>query len=119
MYAEWTRNSCSGQMADHIAVATSNGKVVGYVAVRYPGNYNGLCNAQIALWGLGAVSPDSRSRGIFSDLIIHNLEWLSRRGADYCFGGTQGNNISQQRALLKAGLKPAMTALSLHYWAND
>lgn len=119
LYAEWMCNSCSGQLADHIAVAESDGKAIGYVTVKYAGDHDGLCNARIAQLSLVAMSPDFRSRGLVTDLVIHNLEWLNRHRTDFCFVGTQGNNIPPQRVWLKAGFKPAMMALTLHYWMND
>lgn len=119
LYAEWIRNSCSGQLADHIAVAESGGEAIGYATMKYFGGHDGLCNARIAQLGLGGMSPDFRNRGIITDLVIHNLEWLKRRQADFCFVGTQGNNITPQRVWLKIGFKPATMALTLHYWVND
>jgi len=118
LYAEWMRNSCSGQLADHIAVAEIDGKVIGYATIKYFGDHDGLCNARIAQLGLGGMSPDFRNRGIVTDLVIHNLEWLHRRQAVFCFVGTQGNNIVPQRVWLKIGFKPTTMALTLHYWAN-
>lgn len=119
LYAEWMRNSCSGQLADHIAVAESDGKAVGYATMKYFGDYDGLCNVRIAQLGLGGMSPDLRNRGLVTDLVIHNLEWLRRRQADFGFLGTQGNNIPPQRVWLKIGFKPVMMATTLHYWEND
>ena len=116
MYAEWIRNSCNGQLADHIAVAASEGQPVGYATQKFLGNHEGRCNARIAQLGLGAASPTYRNKGLVTDLVIHNLEWLQQRRADYCFVGTQGNNIPPQRVWLKVGFKPAMMALTLHYW---
>ena len=118
LYAEWMRNSCSGQLADHIAVAESDGKAVGYATLRHYGDHDGFCNVRIAQLGLGGMLPDFRNRGIVTDLVIHNLEWLDRRQADFCFVGTQGNNIPPQRVWLKIGFKPATMAITLHYWAN-
>jgi RimJ/RimL family protein N-acetyltransferase len=119
LYVEWIRNSCSGELADHIAVADSGGEAIGYATLKYFGDHDGLCNARIAALGLGAISPDFRNQGLVTDLVIRNLEWLKRRQADFCFVGTQGNNIPPQRVWLKIGFKPAMAALTLHYWADD
>jgi GNAT superfamily N-acetyltransferase len=119
VWAEWMRNACSGQLADHVAVAESGGEVIGYSTLRYHADHSGLCNARIGELGLGAMSPDSRNRGISTDLVIHNLQWLRRREADYCFVGTQGNNIPPQRVWLKAGFKPATMRLTLHHWTDE
>jgi ribosomal protein S18 acetylase RimI-like enzyme len=119
LYAEWIRNSCTGQLADHISVAESDGKTVGYATLKYLGDHDGLCNARIAQLGLGAMSPGFRDQGFVTDLVIHNLEWLNRRQAAFCFVGTQGNNIPPQRVWLKAGLKPATMSLTLHYWEGN
>jgi GNAT superfamily N-acetyltransferase len=119
LYAEWVRNSCSGQLADHIAVAESDGRAVGYATMKYFGDHDGLCNARMAQLLLGGMSPDFRNRGIVADLVIHNLEWLHRRQADFSFVGTQGNNIPPQRVWLRVGFKPAMMSLSLHYWMDE
>ncbi len=119
LWVEWMRNACSGQLADHIAVAESNGQAIGYSTMRYHGDHDGLCNARIAELGLGAMSPDFRNRGIVTDVVIHHLEWLNHRQADFAFVGTQGNNIPPQRVWLKIGFKPAMMRLTLHFWADD
>jgi RimJ/RimL family protein N-acetyltransferase len=119
LYAEWMRNSCSGQMADHICVAEFNGEAVGYSTMKYLGDHEGLCNARIAQLGLGAISPQSRNNGIVTDTVIYHLEWLNQRQADYCLVGTQGNNIPPQRVWLKTGFRPATMELSLHYWMDD
>ncbi len=118
LYAEWIRNSCSGKLADHIAVAESDGRVIGYATMKYHGDHDGLCNARIGQLGLGAMMPEFRNRGLVSDLVIHNLEWLDRHQADYVYVGTQGNNIPPQRLWLRVGFKPATTALALHFWAG-
>ena len=119
LYAEWIRSSCSGQLADQIAVAESDGEAVGYSTMKYFGDHDGLCNARIAQLGLGGMSPDFRGRGLVTDLVSHNLEWLRRRQADFGFLGTQGNNIPPQRVWLKIGFKPVMMAITLHYWTDD
>ena len=119
LWVEWMRNACSGQMADHIAVAENNGQAIGYSTMKYHDDHDGLCNARIAEFGLGAMSPDFRNRGILTDMMIHNLEWLSHRQANFAFVGTQGNNIPPQRAWLRVGFKPATMRLTLHFWADD
>jgi RimJ/RimL family protein N-acetyltransferase len=119
LYAEWMRNSCSGQLADHISVAESDGKAIGYITTRFLGDHGGLCNIRIGQWLLGALAPDFRSQGLIEDVVSHGLEWLNRRQADICFFGTQVNNFPSQRAALRVGFRPAMTAVTLHYWPND
>lgn len=118
LWAEWMRNACSGQWTDHIAVAESNGRAVGYSTMKYYGDHDGLCSARIAQLDLGAMSPEFRNRGIVTDVVIHHLEWLERRQADFGLVGTQGNNIPPQRVWLKIGFKPAMMRVTLHYWAD-
>jgi len=119
LWVEWIRNACSGQLADHIAVAESNGEIIGYSTMKYHSDHDGLCNAQIAELGLGGMAPDFRNRGIVTDVVIHNLEWLERHQADFCFVGTQGNNIPPQRVWLKVGFKPATMRITLHHWTGD
>ena len=119
LYADWMRNSCSGELADHISVAASDGKVVGCSTLEFCGDHEGLCNARIAKLGLGAMSPSFRNRGLVTDVVIHHLEWLNERQADFCSVGTQGNNIPPQRVWLKIGFKPAVMALTLHHWADE
>lgn len=119
LYAEWMRNSCSGQLADHVAVAESGGETIGYSTMKYHGNHNGLCNAWFGELGLGAVSPGCRNRGLVTDVVIHQLEWLRLHRGDYCFVGTQGNNIPPQRVWLKIGFKPATMSVTLHHWRDN
>lgn len=119
LYAEWVRNSCSGQLADHVSVAEVNGKPVGYSTLKYFGDFEGHCNVRIAQLGLGAMSPECRGSGLATDILIHHLEWLNQRHADYCLVGTQCNNIPPQRVWLRLGFKPATTWLTLHFWTDD
>jgi GNAT superfamily N-acetyltransferase len=119
LWAEWMRNACSGQLADHLAVAESNGEIIGYSTMEYYGDHDGLCNARIAQLGLGAMSPDFRNQGIITDAVLHHLEWLKRRQANFSLVGTQANNIPPQRVWLKVGFRPATMRLTLHYWADE
>ncbi|MBN1582137.1 MAG: GNAT family N-acetyltransferase [Anaerolineae bacterium] len=119
LYAEWIRNSFSGQMADHIAVTEIDGQVVGYTTLKYLDDQGGLCNIRIGELGLGGMSPDFRGQGIVTDGVIHNLEWLRHRQADVCIVGTQGNNIPPQIVWLKIGFRPATMALTLHHWRTQ
>lgn len=116
LYAQWVKNSCSGEMAHFIAVAQHQERIIGYATLRDFGDYDGLSNVRIAQLGLGAVRPDFRNRGIVSDLVIYSLEWLKRRKGRFALISTQGNNIPAQRLFLKAGFRPAATAVTLHFW---
>lgn len=119
LYAEWMRNSCSGQMADVIAVAESADGPIAYATMKYMGDHDGLCNARIGELGLGAALPQFRNQGLVTDLIIHNLEWLKGQNGDFCIVATQGNNIPSQKLWPKAGFTPALMQLTLHYWSID
>lgn len=119
LYVEWLRNSCSGELADHIAVVKGSGQPVGYSTMKYFGDHEGQSNVQVARLGLAAVLPEFRNLGLATDAVLHHLEWLKRRQADFCLVGGHGNNVAPQRVWLKVGFAPATMDLSLHFWLND
>jgi RimJ/RimL family protein N-acetyltransferase len=65
------------------------------------------------------MSPSFRNKGIVTDVVIHQLEWLKAQGGDACFVGTQANNIPPQRVWLRIGFKPATMRLTLHHWRRN
>lgn len=116
LYAEWMRNSCSGDMADYIAIGHDNGSVVGYATSLYYGDHGGRCNLRVGQLMLGAVDPAYRNQGINADMMTKTLAWMRGEGADVCLVGTQVNNIPVQISWQKVGFRPGTVALTLHHW---
>lgn len=118
LYAQWLRNSCSGEAADYISVIDVDGQVAGYGTLRYLGNQDGLCNVRMGQFLLGAIDPAFRQRGLYDDMMRSLLVWLIAQGADVAFVGTQTNNAAAQVGMTRMGFRPVGSGLSLHLWLD-
>ena len=118
LYAEWLRNSCTGEAADYISVIELDGTVAGYATLRYQGNHGGLCNVRIGQFLLGAIDPAFRQKGLHDDLMGSLLLWLTEQHADVAFVGTQTNNAAAQAGMVRMGWRPVSSNLAMHCWLD-
>jgi len=117
LYRQWMLNSISTDLADHIAVIEVEGQVSGYASLKYLGDMKGLCNLRLAQLLLGAVVPSLQHRGLVTQALIYNLNWLKDK-TDVVHVGTMVNNIAPQIAWLKLGFRPALAGPSMHLWLD-
>jgi GNAT superfamily N-acetyltransferase len=64
---------------------------------------------------LGAVSPEGRGRGVFTDLTLGGLEWARDR-VDILEIGTQFTNTGACRVYLGAGFRLVRSDVTLRLW---
>jgi GNAT superfamily N-acetyltransferase len=118
VYAEWIRNSCSGQLADYVVVAELNGEPVGYATAKFHGDHGGLSNTKTGTLVVGAVAPSAQRKGIIISLEIACLKWLNAKNTDVSCVGTQVNNYAVQRTFVRLGFRPAMAGVHMHIWTG-
>lgn len=116
LYAEWTRNSCSGQAADYIVVAELDGKPAGYTTLKLDEAYQWASNVRTGGLILGAVAPWAEGKGLYTSMINGGLKWLAAQGVEVSHLGTQVNNFPVQRAWSRLGFRLAKAGPSLHLW---
>ena len=116
LYAEWIRNSCSGQLADHIVVAELNGRPAAYTTLKLEGNHNGLSNVRTGGLILSATAPWAEGKGLYTSMINGGLKWFDAQGVEVSHLGTQVNNYPVQRAWARLGFRLAKSGPSMHLW---
>jgi hypothetical protein len=79
-YIEWTKNACSGEMADHILVAERQGRPIGFLAYKVNGLVLERTGIRIAGQGLSASLPEGT--GAYIGLLKAALE-LGRGEYDF------------------------------------
>jgi GNAT superfamily N-acetyltransferase len=79
-YIEWTKNACSGEMADHILVAERKGCPIGFLAYKLNGLVLERTGIRIAGQGLSASLPEGT--GAYIGLLKAALE-LGRGAYDF------------------------------------
>jgi hypothetical protein len=79
-YIEWTKNACSGEMADHILVAERRGSPIGFLAYKLNGLVLERTGIRIAGQGLSASLPEGA--GAYIGLLKAALE-LGRGEYDF------------------------------------
>jgi RimJ/RimL family protein N-acetyltransferase len=119
VYAEWIKNSFSGQLADHIIVAELDGRPAGYTTLKLEGNHDGLSNIRTAGLILSAMAPWAEGRGLYTSMINAGLKWFAAQGIEVSHLGTQVNNYPVQRAWARLGFRLAKSGPSMHLWLNE
>jgi RimJ/RimL family protein N-acetyltransferase len=118
LYAEWFRNSCTGQLADHIVVAEFDGKPAGFITLKIGDDHNLLPNVRTGGIMLIATAPWASGKGICTSMLISSLKWLESQGVEVSHVGTQVNNYYVQRACAGIGFRPVKSGPSMHLWLH-
>jgi GNAT superfamily N-acetyltransferase len=112
VYRQWAGNCCRGQ-ADVVFVASLDGRLVGFVALRcdrLAGSVLGLRAGQIVLVATG---PNARRMGVAATLTQAALRWFSEQGCVYAEVGTQLANLRAARLYQSAGFRLAQASMTL------
>lgn len=110
MYQIWLEKSLAAGFADHVVVAESNGRAVGFITIHLdkpPGEGN---------IGLVGVAGAARGKGCASGMLHHASRWLAARGRDCLNVVTQGRNVSAQRLYQRCGFVTRSVELWFHKW---
>ena len=115
-YIDWTYNSCVNQnVATKIFVADKNGEVAGYIAYKEFLRNDEKYGAGV----IGAVSPEHRGRGLFSDIDIAGFKWGITNNFTWEEHNVLCDNIAVFRSHLKVGFKPNNFMVTLHGWMDE
>jgi GNAT superfamily N-acetyltransferase len=110
-YVEWTRNACTGEMADHLLVAERKGCPIGFLAYRLNGHILEHTGLRIAGQGLSASLPEGT--GAYIGLLKAALE--SGRGEyDFMEADAPLHHFIVIRAWQRLGFQPARGKYALH-----
>jgi GNAT superfamily N-acetyltransferase len=109
-YEDWTVRLCSeDDVADKMFVASLDGQVAGFAAMRRAANND----AELILF---ASAPDFQGRGIFQALTDEALRWAVSIGAKRCWGPTHVANLGVQKVWVRSGFEPFKSQFTLHQW---
>jgi hypothetical protein len=117
LHRAWMENSCRG-FADVVLIAKDpeTGERLGF----FTGKVHHLPELPLRFGNLvlGAVAPEGRGRGAFTDLTLGGLEWARPR-VDVLEIGTQFMNVNASRVYLGAGFRYVRSDVSLRLWLGD
>lgn len=109
-FVDWARRCCSlPSVADAVLVAEERGEFTGFAALR-------LNTAEEGDGVLFGVHPSYRRRGIFRDLLIASMDWISTHGRSRMTYSTQINNYTVQRVLVQCGFSLYQATYTFHKW---
>lgn len=113
IYDDWARNTCRDRkVADQIIVAEREGVLIGYLSFKI----KSAGNEEYAAGGMGAVSNEHRSLGVFSAIVRAGLEWGEEIGLAWEEHNVIAANLSVNHAFIRCGFKPSHSVVTLHGW---
>jgi hypothetical protein len=110
-YTEWTKNACSGEMADHILVAERKGCPVGFLAYKLNGHILKHTGIRIAGQGLSASLPEGT--GAYVGLLKAALE-LGRGEYDFMEADAPLHHFLVTRTWQRLGFQLARGKYAFH-----
>jgi GNAT superfamily N-acetyltransferase len=113
IYEDWARNTCrDSKVADQIVVAERDGALIGYLSFKI----NSAGNEKYAAGGMGAVSNEYRSLGVFSAIVRAGLRWGQEIGLAWEEHNVIAANLPVNHAFIRCGFKPSHSVVTLHGW---
>ena len=113
IYEDWARNTCRDQkVADHIVVAEAAGVLIGYLSFKI----KSAGDKKYAAGGMGAVSNEHRSLGVFSAIIRAGLKWGEEIGLAWEEHNVIAANLPVNHAFIRCGFRPSHSMVTLHAW---
>jgi len=113
LHEAWARNSVSGEAADAVLLATSEGLIDGFVSVKIDSSSQEALGLRLATIPLVATAIGARGRGTAKRATDAVLAWCSAQKVDLVEVGTQISNVPAARLYQSAGFRT--TAISLTY----
>lgn len=114
LYDRWVANSCSGQVADAVLVATDGDKITGFITCSVSISAQAGLVRTLGSIGLLAVGRPFQGRGISRRLLQAALAWFSAHQVGLVEVGTESMNYAALNAYISGGFRPAWSAYSLH-----
>lgn len=110
LYSSWVTNDCKGR-ADMVFVVEEEGKAVGFIACKIKDTNN----KKEGWIDLIAVSKNTRSKGLGSELVKASVNWFKDK-VDEIKVKTEAMNYPSLRMYQKSGFKVSWTGLNLNLW---
>ena len=107
-YVDWALRGLAGACADVVFLAEVDGRTAAFGMFEQSGDEVRVL--------LSTVAPWVRGHGLYLALLDCGMAWGSCRGANTMIGITSHSNISAQRSLIKAGLRPVTSTWTFHGW---
>lgn len=115
IYEDWARNTCRDQkVADHIVVAEAAGVLIGYLSFKI----KSAGDEKYAAGGMGAVSNEHRSLGVFSAIVRAGLKWGEEIGLAWEEHNVIAANLPVNHAFIRCGFRPSHSMVTLHAWLD-
>jgi ribosomal protein S18 acetylase RimI-like enzyme len=108
----WVMNSCLGQMADAVIIASAGDRVLGYVTCRIDKEASRVLGTGCGEIGMVATAASARNGGVASAATMAALEWFSLQGVSFVEVGTQLRNIAAARLYERCGFRMAAVNLT-------
>ncbi|HVY93574.1 MAG TPA: GNAT family N-acetyltransferase [Bryobacteraceae bacterium] len=108
----WVMNSCLGNMADAVVIASSGDRVLGYVTCRIDEEATRVLGIGCGEIGMVATAAAARNSGVASAATMAALEWFSLQGISFVEVGTQLRNIAAARLYERCGFRLAAASLT-------
>jgi GNAT superfamily N-acetyltransferase len=113
IYEDWARNTCrDSKVADQIVVAEREGALIGYLSFKI----KSAGKEKYAAGGMGAVSNEHRSLGVFSAIVREGLKWGREIGLAWEEHNVIAANLPVNHAFIRCGFRPSHSVVTLHAW---
>lgn len=111
-FEAWVAASCSG-FADAVLVHEDAGAVSGYITCRLP------AEGRDSSFGIVAVDPAARERGVGTALLDAGVRWLLGRGMKTVSVGVAARNLATLRYVERYGFMASAFELWFHKWYDE
>lgn len=110
VYSSWAERCCTdSSVANHVLVASLEGKVVGFRAIR-------INSPEQGEFILAGVSTEMRRRGIYRAFVIEGLNWCKAAGVTQVLNSTLLINTTVQKVCTKLGFYALESFHTFHKW---
>ena len=114
LYARWLENSFQGTFADVVRVAEDENGPVGFETMKLDRELSDALGLKVALFGIAAVLPTRKGRGVLASTHCDVLRWCGENGVRFARGRVLVDNYSMQKLCLITGASVTAVFHTLH-----
>ena len=118
LHEVWARNSVAGTAADAVLVATSDGKIDGFVTVKLDRQAAAGLGIPIATIPLVATAKEARGKGAARRATQAAIAWCQAQGVRLLEVGTQLSNVPAARLYQSAGFRTSAISMTYRKWID-
>lgn len=111
IYCDWIVRSFDKKVADNILVAEINGNVAGFLSHKIYEK-----ETKYAAGGIGAVSPDYRSKNVFKEITVAGIHWARENNCKWVEHNVLITNYPVNRSFGNLGFKISNSFITFHKW---